>query len=277
MRKSIYEIVTQKIIKELEAGTIPWRKTWKLEPVQNLLRKTPYRGFNALVLNIQDFSSPYWATFKQIQEIGAKIRKGEKSTPILYFKFPKDDEDSNFPIIRYYNIYNQDQIEQLPPKYAPSKPSRIKPTKPEEIIQRMPNPPFIKYANYNPAYLPSKDEIRMPTTIKDDNEHTSVLFHELIHSTGHQTRNNRPGVTHSIQFASHQYAKEELIAEIGAAFLCAKCQIPPPIPNNAAYINHWLKILKAQPTILIQAAAHAQKACDYILQEQRVESRSTEV
>lgn len=279
MKKSVAEIITEQIIDRLEAGTIPWRKPWT--PLagpgapRNLVSGKPYRGINVLLLASQPFSSPYWLTFKQTQDKGGNIRKGEKGTAVVFWNWVEVEdtetgEEKSIPFMRYYTVFNLEQTEGI--EDPPSPAAIEKPFSPiqaaENIIAAMPQCPEIRHIGNQAYYKPSLDFVNMPqqATFHQEEGYYCTLFHELSHSTGHFSRLARKGVTEPIAFASHEYSKEELIAELTAAFLCAETGIEQiTIDNSAAYIQSWLKELKNDKTLVILAAGQAQKATDFIM------------
>jgi antirestriction protein ArdC len=279
MKKSVAEIITEQIIERLEAGTIPWRKPWT--PLagpgapRNLITGKPYRGINTFILACQSFSCPYWLTFKQAQDKGGNIRRGEKGTAVVFWRWVEVEdadtgEDKSIPFMRHYTVFNLEQTEGIE---APPSPITIeKPFNPiqtaEELVAAMPHRPEIRHSGNQAYYRPSHDFVNMPpqSTFHQEEGYYCTLFHELTHSSGHSSRLSRKGVTECTGFASHEYSKEELVAELGAAFLCAETGIEQTtIDNSAAYIQSWLKELKNDKTMVILAAGQAQKAADFIM------------
>ncbi|WP_136525729.1 ArdC family protein [Geomonas ferrireducens] len=277
-----YDVINQRIIELLQQGTVPWRKTWNATTNQpkNLISKKEYRGINVFMLACQEYSSPYWLTFKQCHEKGGHVLKGERSTPVVFWKWidRKDSDGSDqeetkhgkVPLLRYYNVFNLDQVEGI--TVPPSPEATATPFSPieraEQIIEGMPLPPDIRHGSNKACYSPMLDYVKLPTpeTFESSEEYYSTAFHELIHSTGHASRVGRKGIIETNSFGSHEYSKEELVAEMGAAFLCGHAGIEQKtLENSAAYIAGWLKALKNDRTLLVHAAAQAQKASDYIL------------
>jgi antirestriction protein ArdC len=277
-----YQIINNRIMELLQQGTVPWRKTWHAatNSPKNLISKKEYRGINVFILGCQDYSSPYWLTFKQCQDKGGHVRKGEKSTPVVFWKWidRKDDTDDadtedtrsgKVPLLRYYNAFNLAQVEGIP---APPTAEIINAFVPidmaEQIIADMPNKPEIRHGGNKACYSPVLDHVKLPQpeAFESPEEYYSTAFHELTHATGHASRVGRKGILEPSFFGSHEYSKEELVAEMGAAFLCGYAGIEQKVlDNSAAYIAGWLKALKNDKTLLIHAAAQAQKASDYIL------------
>lgn len=276
MRGSVYDIITERIIALLEQGTVPWHKPWKVLSgmPRNLVSKKAYRGINVLLLHAMNYENPFWLTFKQAHELGGTIRKGEKSCPVVFWKRHevKDKitgEIEKIPLLRYYHVFNASQCEGF--KNVPM-PVVDTPTdgysRAEEIIAAMPNRPEIRHGMRRACYAPTADVIEMPdrATFETDAAYHATLFHEMIHSTGHASRLARPAIMELDGYGSESYSKEELVAEIGAAFLCGHAGIAERvIDNSAAYLNGWLEQLKNDRKLIVQAAAQAQRATDYIL------------
>lgn len=277
MSINVYEMINKRIMELLEQGTIPWRKPWNAQSnyPKNLASGRKYQGVNVWLLACQEYSSPYWLTFKQCQDRGGHVIKGAKSTPVIFWKWldkKESDDDTNttgkIPLLRYYSVFNIKQTTlTLPaPEATVNEFSPI--TKAEEIIANMPLKPDIQYGGNRACYSPTLDYIKLPHqhTFLSAEEFYSTLFHELSHATGHQSRLARKSILEPSYFGSHEYSKEELVAEMAAAFLCGHSGIEQKtIDNSAAYISGWLKSLKNDKTLLIHAAAQAQKASDYIL------------
>ena len=272
---NVYEIITEQIIEKLNKGEIPWHKPWVgADAPKNLVSKKEYRGINPFLLGCQRYSSPYWLSYKQCQNLGGHVRKGEKSTIVVFWKQVKikdkdTDDDKTIPMLRYYRVFNADQCE-LPAGKVPM--SDVNPDfQPiaacEKVTTDMQNKPTIEHRESRAYYRPSTDSVNMPKkeTFVNEEFYYSVLFHELGHSTGHKSRLDRKEFSEG-QFGSETYSKEELVAEMTAAFLCGYCQIEnKTIDNSAAYIKSWLGKLKNDSKLVVLAAAAAQKAADYIL------------
>ena len=278
-----YDVINSRIMELLQRGTVPWRKTWHSESnmPKNLLSGKEYRGVNVFMLACQEYSSPYWLTFKQCQDKGGHVRKGEKSMPVVFWKWinrrDADDVDQEeivckgkVPLLRYYNVFNLDQLEGITAPPLPE--ATTSPFSPhhraQEIIAGMPLPPDIRHGGNKACYSPMLDYVKLPIpeAFESPEEYYSTAFHELIHSTGHASRVGRKGILEPSYFGSHEYSKEELAAEMGAAFLCGHAGVEQKtLENSAAYIAGWLKALKNDRTLLVHAAAQAQKASDYIL------------
>jgi len=268
---SVYDIITERIISLLEQGTVPWQKPWKVQSgmPRNLVSKKPYRGINAFLLHSMQYESPFWLTFKQAQEHGGKIRKGARACPVVFWKpieikDQKTGEAEKIPFLRYYHVFNLAQCEGL----SVNNEAPAEPTPAGQIVENMPQRPDIKHGMNAAFYSPSVDTVGMPSRERFQIEagYFATLFHELIHSTGHEKRLNRSTLLESSGFGSDPYCKEELIAEMGAAFLCGHAGIVEiTLNNSAAYLDHWLKQLNEDKTLIVRAAAQAQKAADFIL------------
>lgn len=271
---NVYEIITNKIIAKLEAGTAPWLKPWTGgEMPRNLVTGKVYRGINLFLLNMQNFTSPYWLTFNQCREKGGTVKTGQKATPVVFWKFDKEEKDENGetrpPLLRYYSVFNSEQCDGLNIPQLEKEAREFSAI--EEcigVVNYMPNAPRVQHEQPKAFYVPSMDYVNMPhpESFCSDEEYYSVLFHELTHSTGHSSRLNRKGITGHNAFGTSDYGKEELIAEMGAAFLCGFAGIEnKTIDNSAAYVQGWVKAIKEDKKIVITAAAQAQKAADFIL------------
>jgi antirestriction protein ArdC len=275
MSEKIYEMVTDKIIEKLEQGTVPWQKPWVSGGLpKSLVSGKTYRGVNVFLLAIQDYSSPYWLTLKQANDRGGKVRKGEKSTPVIFWNWiNKEDKDNpdkvkKIPFLKYYRVFNVEQCDGLNfPQEEVARPlNRI--TECEKVVSDMPKAPRLTHGGNHAYYRPSEDVVNMPASdgFVSDEEYYSTLFHELTHSTGHESRVGREGIKDVQPFGTVDYGKEELVAEMGAAFLCGITGINnKTVDNSAAYINSWLKKIRQDKKIIVQAAAAAQKASDFIL------------
>jgi len=273
-QEKIYQMVTDRIIALMESGVIPWRKTWgDTKPPANYVSKNEYRGINTFMLNAAMYQSRYWMSFKQIGEAGGRVKKGEKGFPVIFWKRLEisSDEDGikKIRLLRYYTVFNLNQCEGINIPDAPRN-RDIRPIDAgRRIIEGMPNKPRMEHGRSISAYSSAKDVIFMPDmeSFQEAEEYYSTLFHEMIHSTGHESRLNRfREENDNHMFGSETYSKEELVAEMGSAFLCAESGISHHvIENQAAYLSAWLEKLRNDNRLLIQAASKAQKAADYIL------------
>jgi len=271
-RCSVYEIITNQILAELEKGEVPWRKPWHSLPPANLITKKPYRGINVFLLGFAGYGSQFWLTFNQAKQLGGNIRKGEHGTKIIFWKCKTREtesadgeiEERKSAFLRYYVLFNLEQTEGLSAlrTFPPAFPIESA----EEIVKGMPNPPAFEQDS-RAAYIPSRDTVTMPskTAFHSQAEYYSTLFHELTHSTGHGKRLAREGIEKIQPFGSEDYSKEELVAEMGSAMLCGVAGIEQAtISNSAAYLRGWINRLKADSRLVIAAARSAQEAADYI-------------
>ena len=272
MNTKVYEIITEKIIDQLESGSVPWVKPWiGGEPPKNYISKKPYRGINPFLLACQGYASPFWLSFKQAQAAGGTVKKGEKGSMVVFWKMfegselDKSGKPKMIPMLRYYTVFNTDQCEGLTVD-LPTTGEEFQPIdKAESIVDGMQNKPVIRHAEPRAYYRPSTDLVNMPRKelFESAEGYYSTLFHELGHSTGHKSRLERKDFAEAA-FGSETYSKEELIAEFTSAFLCGISGIEKEIKNQAAYIQGWLKVLKSDCKMAVLAAAQAQKAADYI-------------
>ena len=275
----VYQIITDRLIAILEAGAVPWRKPWnygdEIGPL-NLVSRKHYQGINCFLLACTTFSSPYWLTYRQAEQLGGNVRKGEKGSPVIFWKmYEKEDaaaEDGKkrLPILRYYTVFNVEQCENITsPEPNIATWHEHNPIEAAEAIQlAMPNRPTVEIGGARACYSPLRDHVQIPELFRYEcaEEYYCTLFHELAHATGHQSRLNRDSVTGKHFFGDAVYSREELVAEMTAAFLCGHCGIEnATIHNSAAYIQSWLKALRGDKRLAITAAAQAQKAADYIL------------
>lgn len=277
VKADTYQIITDRIVSLLEQGEIPWRKTWntKTGTPRNYITDKPYQGINILILASMRYSSPYWLTFKQAIDKGGSVRKGEHGVPIVFWHFKECEEldkagkPKKIPYLRYYTVFNASQIDGIEFPEPAIETIDFNPiARAEEIVAGYMGKPEIKYGFTRACYRPPLDEVNMPAPerFSSAEEHYSTLFHELVHSTGHEKRLTRRGSDEVRHFGDENYSKEELVAEMGATFLNSEAGIEAPtLENSVAYIQSWLKALKNDPKILIQAASLAQKAADYIL------------
>ena len=287
----VYAIVTEKIINLLESGVVPWRRPWTSTGLpRNLVSKKPYRGVNVFLLSASKYVSPFWLTYRQANELGGHVRKGEESTIVVFWKVGDlkenaEDADHEQPepktrrrfLLRYYRVWNLEQCE-LPqavldklPKIETHEHDPIEAA--ERIIAAMPEPPEIQHAGSKAFYSPITDRITLPSRelFASAEEYYATALHETVHSTGHQKRLAREGICEVAPFGFAVYSKEELCAEMGAAYLCAQAGISTVvIDNQAAYVAGWLKKLRDDRKLLIHAAAQAQHAADYVLRAPRI-------
>ena len=249
----VYDVITDRVIEKLEAGTIPWEKPWggKAGMPKNLKSGKAYRGINVFMLHCLGYESPYFLTFKQCNERGGHVQKGEKGCPVVFWKWLEVEDDG--------------KTIDAPERHH--EPIRVA----QATVEAMPTPPGIVHGYTSAAYSPRTDIVRMPKPERFDSSEAyySTLFHELTHSTGHTDRLGRKGIMDTVMFGSTTYSREELVAEMGSAFLCGETGILEPcIDRSSAYIAGWLQALKNDRKLVVVAAAQAQKAADFILNRQ---------
>jgi antirestriction protein ArdC len=268
----IYTRITNKIIAALEAGTPPWVRPWSGvdEPIpQNWLSRQPYHGINHVVLSMEAFDRGYsrnsWLTFKQAQALGGQVRKGEHGVNIIYYTLrevdDKDDEPARkLPMIKVFTVFNLEQLDGV----VDLQPVRASEWTPHEAAESLllHSGAEIRHQGYQAFYSTVNDWIYLPPQrlFADAESYYSTALHELTHWTGHT---DRLGRKLGNRFGSDAYAMEELIAELGSAFLCAHCHIDGHL-QHAAYIENWLEVLRRDKRAVFVAAAQAQKASDYL-------------
>ena len=279
----IYSAITDRIIEALEQGVIPWNKPWSGNGSACISYSTgkPYSLLNHILLGGQ---TGEYITFKQATLAGGHVKKGEKSRYVVFWKpFTKEnpytgEEETHF-ILRYFNVFHLDQCEGISPKWAVSvhPASDLQPdAAADAIIQdyRDRSGITLRITQSDRAYYrPSTDTVVVPqlSQYQEQSEFYSTLFHELTHSTGHQSRLNR--IIDTAAFGSHEYSKEELCAELGAAFLVNHCGLETPISfrNSAGYVQGWLNALKNDKRLIVSAAGAAEKAVNLILDQKEGE------
>src|SRR5579859_6813488 len=274
---SVYEIITEKIIKQLESGVAPWRKPWTCQTPANLITQKEYRGLNVFTLASQGFPSRFWLTFNQATKLGGRIRKGEKSSPVVFWNIgdgrQTDTQDgatqaSRSFLLRYYSVFNLSQAEGIDIPASLLKETRTNdPIETcEQIVTNMPNPPALEQSD-RAWYSPSNDVVGLPARrlFHSSEEYYATEFHELAHSRGHAKRLNRENFDNLVSFGSESYSKEELIAEMTAAMLCGVTGIDQKtLENSAAYLKSWITRLKSDSRLVFSVASQSQKAADFI-------------
>jgi len=275
----VYKKVTDQIIKRMQEGKFSWKRPWSSIGVpMNYVTKKGYRGINAFITSFADFKSPFWLTMKQANKLGGKVIKGEKATTVVYWKILNierenkvtgENETKRIPLLRYYNIFNAEQIEGVEFKEIEGNENIGTVETLEEIFNNMPNKPVQKEGGDRAYYNPTLDYIKLPVKKAFDSteKYYSTLAHELVHSTGHTDRLNRATVMSGTFFENHDYSFEELIAEIGASFLSAIGGInnEDTEKNSVAYLQSWIRALQNDSKLIFKASTQAQKAVDYIL------------
>lgn len=295
---NLYEEVTNKIISMIEQGVAPWRRTWSTYGLaRNYGTDHIYTGINLILMNNTMHPIPYFLTFNQVKEQGGRIKKDSKAEKVIYFDvYYKDGNDKTLTkeeaiqrrksgeeiqvlkFIKYYNVFNIEDVEgfEFQIQEIELKPNE-KIARCESIIENMPKRPELRQIDANKAcYAPELDFVNMPSIEQFESAefYYATFFHELTHSTGHASRLGREEVMNTQTFGNIHYSKEELVAEMGASFLCSNVQIDYDhvVENNAAYLTGWLKVLKVDSKFIFQVAAEAQKAADYILSRRRLNS-----
>ncbi len=283
-RKDVYTRVTERIISDLEQGVRSWLKPWHVKHTAGKINiplrhnGTPYRGMNILLLwgeaIAKGYATPIWMTYKQAQELGANVRKGEHGSLVVYANTISktetnekgEDVEREIPFMKGYTVFNCEQIDGLPEIYY------AQPVNPLPLQERIDAvDAYLKHTGAtiqhggNSAYSPGRDIIQLPPfeAFKDKESYYGTALHEATHWTKHEKRLNRD--FSGKRFGDHGYAREELVAELGAAFLCAVLGVTPEVrQDHASYLDHWLTILKEDKRAIFSAAAHAQRAADYL-------------
>ena len=280
-QEKIYKMVTDRIIEQLENGVIPWRQPWKeTEGPKNIVSKKAYRGMNYFLL--AHMADEWYLTFNQAKQLGGRIKKGASALPVIFWKMlqvedAKSGEIKTVPFLRYYNVFALSDTEGIEcPKKEDIGLREFSPIyEAQRIIGDMPNQPTIQHGGNRAVYRPSSDTVTLPVpeSFSSAEEYYCTAFHELVHSTGHKSRLHRDELVTDARFGSHAYSKEELTAEMGAAFLSGHAGFAHvTLDNSAAYIRGWLNRLRNDHKLLIQAAGKAQKAADYIIGEYQEEN-----
>jgi len=289
----IAQTITDRIIAELEKGSTPWVKPWKN------LRSTPghgmpfnpvsgtvYRGINHFWLSMMQgsYETPYWLTFKQAQGLGASVKAGSKGLPVVYWSInKKESKDGNgeavtnaYAFIKHYYVFNVEQIDDLVIPAMPEEPKPDFDANPAvmAIVDKLGLENGLTHGGDSAFYSPGRDQISMPAmaAFNDADGYHATLLHESVHATGHKSRLDRD-FSKAKRFGDESYAFEELVAELGAAMLCAHVGINGQGLDNqhVAYIGNWLKVLKNDKKAILTAAAKAQQALDYFTMAKQVE------
>ncbi len=283
----LYQLVTNRIIDLLEVGTVPWQQPWTDAGVpMNLISKRQYRGINLWLLLSLNYERNLFLTWDQLKKIGGSVNQGEHGHVVVFWKNvirqpeikDKKGNPKTVPMLRYYKVFNIAQCRDVPE-------NMIEPLVKieydtlldcEGIIHTMPDCPAIKYKQQQAFYDAQLDYINMPKkkSFKSIEAYYCVLFHELVHSTGHEKRLGRKSIIEMAEFGSDTYSIEELIAELGSAYLSSFTGIfDKEIQNSAAYITGWLSKLKDDKRFIIQASGQAQRAVDFVLGRKENESK----
>jgi antirestriction protein ArdC len=277
MKRDLYAEVTARIVGELERGAAPWVKPWAATAGQNVpqnaVTNRPYSGCNVILLWLarnRGWATPRFLTYKQAVEAGGNVRKGEHGTKVYFVKQLQvkdesgDEGDSRLvPMMREYTVFNVDQCENLPDSVKAGRPMRVRnPDTRDALADQFLHSTGadIREGHGEAYYVPSQDFISMPAfgAFKGADHFYNVAFHELTHWTGHKSRLERD-LQH--RFGSRAYAAEELVAELGAAFLCAEFGFDGDV-RNAGYIATWIDLLKADKRAFFTACSRASQAAN---------------
>jgi antirestriction protein ArdC len=286
VKSDIYQRVTDQIVASLETGIRPWMKPWSGEHAAGRITRPlrgngiPYQGINILMLwgaaMEKGYSAPIWMTFKQALELGGAVRKGERGSLVVYastFSRTEADESTgeeserDIPFLKSYSVFNAEQIDGLPAHFlAPAAP-RLDPVQRIDHAERFfaATGATVRHGGNQAFYSITHDYVQMPhfEAFRDAESFYATLAHELVHYTRHSSRLNREFGRK--RFGDEGYAMEELVAELGAAFLSADLDLTPePRPDHAAYISHWLTALKNDRRAIFTAASYAQRAADFL-------------
>ncbi len=287
MKQDIYDRITTRIVESLEAGVRPWLKPWNAEHAAGKITRPlrhngqPYSGINVFMLwmeaEARGYTAPIWMTFRQAKELGGHVRKGEKGAQVVYANTIKkterdaetgDEEERTIPFMKGYTVFNVEQIEELPAHYYAK---AAEPTlEPDERIAEVEafldaTGATIAHGGNQAFYMPSEDRIQMPPFefFQDRESYYATRLHETVHWTKHASRLDRSFGRK--RWGDEGYAMEELVAEIGSAFLSADLGITPEVrDDHAAYIASWLKVLKNDKRAIFTASGHAQRAATYL-------------
>lgn len=280
--KSVYEMVTERIIAQLEQGIIPWEKPWSgiRSGAYNRISKKSYSLINQMML----LHKGEYATFKQWQQLGGTVRRGEKSEIVVFWKIQTVEEESedgtkttkNIPLLRYYNVFHISQVDGVEPLSKDA----LKEIEPIEEAEKIladyitrEHITLVNKASNKAYYSPNNDLIHLPLMeqFKDVSEYYSTAFHEATHSTMKESRCNRMEDRKGklVAFGSDEYSKEELVAEIGSANIMniLGIETKKSFRNSSAYIQNWLSVLKNDVKFIVSASSKAEKAVKYILNE----------
>jgi antirestriction protein ArdC len=284
-KADLYTRITNKIVADLEQGIRPWLKPWNAEHMAGRITRplrhngTPYRGINVIMLwaeaMTRGFAGPIWMTYRQAQEIGAQVRKGEQGTLVVFANSitrtetnAKGEEvDRDIPYLKGYSVFNCEQIDGLPAHFtAPAAPALDPVARIAHAEQFFANTKItVRHGGDMAYYAVHADHVQMPPfeTFRDAESYYATLAHEMTHATKHPSRLDREFGRK--RWGDEGYAAEELVAELGAAFLSADLGLTPePREDHASYIAHWLKVLKDDKRAIFTAAAHAERAAAFL-------------
>ena len=277
--KDIYTEVTNRIVAALEQGTPPWVCPWRQGSAlpNNLATGKAYRGVNVLILAVEamsrNFTDNRWLTFRQANTLGARVRQGEHGTVIVFYRMHEINDTTDgfeelsgevrkIPLLKTYVVFNADQLNGLPDRFVLPP---LQPWQPLNVAEQLitQTDALICHGGNQAFYRPSSDTIQLPpmSSFAHADDYYATALHELTHWTGHSTRLNRLSVQRQ---GVEAYAFEELVAEIGAAFLCAQCGLDGVV-EHASYIETWLNALRRDKRLIFVAAGAAQKAADWVM------------
>jgi antirestriction protein ArdC len=287
MSDTIHRMVTERMIAALERDTVPWHKPWHAADGRptSMTTAQPYRGVSVFLLGLtaaeEGYRSRYWGTYRQITQLGGQVRRGEHSTLVVFWKpievadrDPRTGEVTvrQVPVLRHYRVFNAAQADHLPDRFHPAAEQDTQIRAPQTVLDgyHAHGPALRHVAGDRAAYQPATDTIRLPlrSQFQSPEHYDATAFHEAAHSTGHPSRLNRPGIAAFDHYGSDKYAREELVAEMTSSILCTESGIDNPelFDNSAAYISGWLSALNHDRTLVVAAAAQAQRAGDLIKQ-----------
>ena len=275
MSKSVYEIVTERVLAEMQNGIIPWQKPWKGGMAKfNRVSKKGYSWLNQMML-------PYegeYASLKQWNELGGSVKAGERGFIVTYWNWLQKADGVNadgtphikmIPFLRYYRVWHISQVEGVEPLPESEWKNNIIIQSAEDISGNYfgRECKLIVEPGDEAYYTPVRDEVHVPELkqFNSSEQYYATLFHEMTHSTGHKTRLDRLDST--ARFGNEVYSKEELVAEMGSAMLCSTASLDDSktFKNSVAYIQNWLQVLKNDPKMIVSASSKAEKAVQYIL------------
>jgi antirestriction protein ArdC len=272
MRADLATEITNKILNLMEENGSDWRRPWLGDGIaKNIVSKKSYRGVNIPILGLSGYAAQWFGTYKQWSELGAQVRKGEKSTAIffwkpLHIKDKETEEDRQILMARSYAVFSIEQVDNAPTVEIETRPPLERHAECDRIIKA--TGAQITYGGDRAAYIPSQDRIIMPKPEQflSPEGFYGTLCHEATHWAGHESRLNR---NLKGRFGGETYAFEELIGETGSALICATSGIiPEPRPDTAKYLNNWIAVLKNDKHAIISAFSHAQRAADFILKDE---------
>lgn len=274
VQKDIYQAITDRIIESLENGVAPWVKPWaSCGAPRNAVTGREYSGINTILLAMAPYANPLWLTYNQAKAVGATVRKGEHGTQVVFFKpfkiTDRNDAESlekTIPLLRTFTVFNAQQIDNLPEKYTQVIRPQLDTFADNELAEALLAKAVIEHGKPRACFISMLDKIHLPDKVdfKSIPDYYATGLHELTHWTGHTSRLARD---FNGRFGDSSYAFEELIAELGAAFLCAHCGIDGQL-QHANYIGGWLKVLKNDKRAIFTASAAARRAAEFLAGEQ---------